>query len=845
MAGHLLSLLQIVILFFRERPMLSDLRFAFRQLRKSPGFALTAILTLALGIGVNTAIFSLVDSILLQPLPYPHQDRLMRIDYGPAANSDASFFPKGWIRALDQHSSTFTSISGFSASAESNVGDANSSNRVFGAEVMANALDTLGLHPALGRFFNAGDALAGHDPVVVLSYGYWKEHFGANPDVIGQSIRIDGISRQIIGVMPEGVHFPYSDTQFVVPTTFKGGNPIDAWAGFYLRAFGRLKDGVTPAQAQADLRHLQPGLLPMFPWRMPDQWARDMTVVPLLDSIVGNMRARLLLLFGAVGLVLLIACANVANLMLARAASREREIAIRGALGASGTRLVRQLLSESVLIGVLAGAAGLMAAALSLRLMTKLLPADTPRMNDLGLHWHAFLFAAGVSVFTGLLFGLVPALRMASPDLQGTLRAGSRGAAGNASHFRAAMLLVMGQIGLSVVVITAAGLMLHSLYSLSQVNPGFRTSRIVTAEVSMDATACQPYLGAPVSSETAKGRCLAFFQTLLDRARGIPGTENVAVTDSLPLSGRDNNYVYDAEGHPRAARELAFLATERTVSPGYFATLGMHLMRGRLLDDQDASGASRAVVINENMANHLWPHLDPIGRHIVSVDDEPSPGVLNPNTASIVVGVVGNAHEGSLSGGFGDELFLPMSRTNEQPVMYVLLRTRATTQQAADALRHTVAEIDPQVPVTRVRTLNEVVAASESASRSLTVLLLGFGILAVVIGAVGVYSLIAYIVSWRTKEIGIRLALGAPRLNIVRDIVLRSVALAAGGSALGLAAAAASTRLLHSFLYGISPLDPVTFISVPVLMILLAVVAAWIPARRAASIDPMIALRNE
>jgi len=679
----------------------------------------------------------------------------------------------------------------------------------------------------------------------VLSYGYWKEHFGANPAVIGQSVRIDGISRQIIGVMPAGVHFPYSDTQFVTPVTFKGGDPIDPWNDFDLRAFGRLKDGVTPAQAQAEMRRMQKLLLPMFPWRMPDGWASNTAVVPLLESIVGNMRARLLLLFGAVGLVLLIACANVANLMLARAASRGREIAIRGALGASGGRLIRQLLSESVLIGVMAGAAGLMAAAFSLRLMTKLLPADTPRLNDLGLHWHAFLFAAGVSVLTGLLFGLVPALRMAAPDLQSTLQSGSRGTAGSASHFRTAMLLVMGQIGLSVVVITAAGLMLHSLYSLSRVNPGFRTDRIVTAEVSMDSTACQPYPGSPTSSETAKGRCLAFFQTLLDRSQGIAGTENVAVTDSLPLSGRDNNYVYDAEGHQRAARELAFLATERTVSPGYFATLGMHLMRGRLLEDQDASGASRAVVINEHMANHLWPHQDPIGRHVISVDDEPSPGVLNPSTASIVVGVIENAHEGSLSGGFGDEVFLPMSRTNEQPVMYILLRTQLSTQQAADALRQTVAEIDPQVPVTRVRTLNEVVAASESASRSLTVLLLGFGVLAVVIGAVGVYSLISYIVSWRTREIGIRLALGAQRWTVVRSIVLRSVALAAGGSAVGLAAAAASARLLKSFLFGVSPLDPVTFLCAPVLMILLAVVAAWIPARRAASIDPMQALRNE
>jgi len=832
----------------RGRRVLNDFRFALRQLRKSPAFAVTAIVTLALGIGVNTAIFSLVDSILLRPLPFPQQDRLMRIGYGTVvAESDASFFPKGWIRVLGEHSASFSSISGFGADAESNVTGGGTAERVFGAQVTVNTFDSLGIHPALGRFFTPDDAVKGHDLETVLSYGYWRQRFGQDSSVIGQSIRIDGVSRQIVGVMPPGVRFPYADTQFVTPVAFKGGDPIDPWSNFDLRAFGRLTDGVTPGQAQAEIRRLHGLLLPMFPWRMPDQWASEMSVIPLLDSLVGDVRGRLLLLLAAVGLVLLIACANVANLMLARAAAREREIAIRGALGASGWRLVRQLLSESVLIGVLAGVAGLMAASFSLRLMAKMLPADTPRLSNLGLHWHAFLFAAAVSVFTGLIFGLVPAVRMASPELQGTLGAGSRGVVSKSSHFRAATLLVIGQIALSVVVITAAGLILHSLLSLSRVNPGFRTDRIVTAEVSLDATACLGPQPTSVADARIAGRCLAFFNTLLDRLRAIPGTENVALTDSPPLSGPDNNYIYDAEGHPRDARQEASMATGRIVSPDYFATIGVSLTRGHLLTAQDASGASRAAVINQHMAEHLWPHQNPLGKHINNVKDEQTPGVWHPNqpSASIVVGVVGNAHEGSLAAAIADEVYLPMDPANDQPVMYVLLRTQTDTAQAADALRRVVADIDPQVPVTRVRTLNEVVAASASAPRVLAILLLGFGVVAVVIGAVGVYSLIAYIVSWRTREIGIRLALGAPRWKIVREIVLRSVALAAGGSALGLAAAAVSTRLLHSFLFGISPIDPLTFVSAPALMILLAIAAAWIPGRRAASIDPMEALRNE
>jgi predicted permease len=811
--------------------MLNDLKFALRQLRKSPGFTLTAVLTLALGIGANTAIFSLVDSIMLRPLPFPQQDRLARIEYSAG---EVSFFPKGWIQALGEHSDSFTAISGFGADAESNVAGTDSSDRVFGAGVIANAFDTLGVHPAQGSFFTRDERVAGRDLVVVLSYGYWQQRFGQNPNVIGQTVRIDGISRRIIGVMPAGVRFPYGDTQFVIPVAFKGGDPIDPWRTFDLRIFGRLKDGVSPAQVQAELHRLHASLLPLFPWRMPDTWASDLTVVPLLESEVGATRPRLLLLFGAVGLILLIACANVANLMLARAAGREREMALRGALGASSSRLIQQLLSESVLVGAFAGIAGLLAAATSLQGLVRLLPADTPRLNEISLHWPVFLFAAAASVMTGFLFGLIPALKMASPNLQGALRSSGRGVAGKASQFRVSMALVMGQIGLSVVVITAAGLLLHSLYSLSKVDPGFRTERVVTAEVSLDATACRE-----------KGRCHGFFDTLLNGAHGVAGMESVALTDSLPLSGRDNNYVYDAEGHPRDARQGALLATGRTVSPDYFATLGMRLVRGRLLTSQDESGSSHAVVINESMAARLWPHQDPLGRHLIDVVDEPTPAVWKQDAASVVVGVVSNTHGGSLAGGFGDEVYLPMTTTREQPVMYVLLRTRADAAEAAADLRRLVKQVDPLVPVTRVRSLNEVVAASVAAPRSLAILLLSFGALALLIGGVGVYSLIAYVVSWRTREIGIRLALGAMRSQIVGAVVKQSLLLAVGGSVAGLVVAALLMQFLRSFLFEISVLDPLTFITVPAVMLLLALFAAWVPARRAASVDPMETLRRE
>jgi len=530
--------------------------------------------------------------------------------------------------------------------------------------------------------------------------------------------------------------------------------------------------------------------------------------------------------------------------MLARAAGREREIAVRSALGATGSRLVRQLLSESVVLGAVAGLVGLLAAATGLQALVTLLPADTPRLADVSLHWPVFLFAAAASVVTGVLFGLIPALRMASPNLSGSLHAGSRSVAGKAGQFRVSMLLVMGQIALSVVIITAAGLMLRSLWSLSQVNPGFRTDRVVTAEVSMDADTCPMWL-QNASNGAQQGRCQQFFTTLAERLRGLPGEESVALTNALPLNGRQGNYVYDAEGHPRDPRQGALMATGRLVTPGYFATLGMSLVKGRLLEDQDASGTSHAVVIDEQMAKRLWPHDDPLGRHLLDVSDEAQPAVWNTNAAVTVVGIVSNTHEGNLGGGYGDEVYLPVTPRSESPVMYVLLRTHESTEEAAAELRRAVAEVSSQVPVTRVRTLNEVVALSESASRSLTILLLTFGGLAVVIGGVGVYSLIAYIVSWRTREIGIRLALGAQRWQIVSGVVRQSLLLALGGCAVGLTVSALVAQLMRGFLFGVKAVDPVTYGAVPVMMILIALTAAWIPARRAASVDPIKTLRME
>jgi predicted permease len=808
-----------------------DIRYALRQLNRSRGFATVAILTLALGIGANTAIFSVIDSILLEPLPFPHQDRLMQL----SAGNDYYHYPKGWIREYQRRSRTFASISGYSLNVEYNVTGGGTTGRAFGSTVTSNLFDTLGVRPTIGRFFSPSEETMGQDRVIVLSNGFWKEQFGGDPNVVGRTMLLDGVNREIIGVAPPQIHFPDFETQFWIPVSFNTGDPYDPWAPMDYLAIGRLRDGVVPNQAQADLRSLHREMLALFPWRMPDNWAADVVVSPLLKSIVGDVRPRLLLLSGAVGLVLLIACANVANLMLARAAARQREMSVRSALGADTRRLVRQMLTESAVLACISGALGVVLAAMSLNALKLLLPPDTPRLPNLALHPGVFLFAAGVSVLTGILSGLVPALHAGKRDLQGALRLNAGNVFGNAHRFRVSQVLVIGQIALAVIVITAAGVMLRSLYRLANTDPGFQSQRTLTAQISLDRSAC-----------SHKGSCIGFFDNLLTRAEALPGVEAAALVDALPMTGYDSWFVFDAENHPRDPRQLALQGSSRTVSPSYFPLMGIRLVRGRLLNRDDESGASRAIVINESQSNQLWPNQDPLGKHIANVgNQESSPAVMDMNMASIVVGVVSDTHHESLEKDSGWETYLSFTPQTEKPVVNILLRSHLGSAALAASLRDLVMQLNPAVPVTKVRTLQNVITSSTAAPRSLTMLLTAFGALAILVGSIGVYSLISYTVSWRTREIGLRLALGANRLQIAELVLKQSLMLAAIGSALGIAGAMAVTRLMGRFLFETSPLDPLTYTLVPVLFCVVALVAAWSPARRAASVDPMVALRNE
>jgi len=496
------------------------------------------------------------------------------------------------------------------------------------------------------------------------------------------------------------------------------------------------------------------------------------------------------------------------------------------------------MLTESAVLATLAGTLGILLAAISLNALKLILPPDTPRLANLALHGDVFLFAAAVSLLTGVLSGLVPALQAGNRDLQGSLRLNAGNVFGTAHRFRISRLLVVGQIALAVVVITAAGVMLRSLARLAGTNPGFRAEQTMTAQISLDRTS--------VRDDCArKGSCLAFFETLLDRAQSLPGVESAALVDRLPMSGNDNWFDFDAEGHPRTPRERGFESSGRIASPSYFNLMGIHLLRGRLFNASDFSGTTRAALINAAEANQLWPNQNPIGKHIEYVVDEPAPSLLDPNVAYIVVGVVSDTRHQGLDRDSGLETYLSMAPRTEKPVMNILLRSNLGSTELADSLRALVAQLDPSVPVTKVRTLQSVITSSTAAPRSLTMLLTAFGALAILVGGFGVYSLISYTVSWRTREIGLRLALGANRLQIAELVLRQSLTLAVAGSAVGLVGAVAVTRLMSQFLFETSPLDPLTYSLVPILFCILALAAAWAPARRASGVDPMVAIRDE
>ena len=802
-----------------------DLRFGARMMGKSPGFTVIAVLTLALGIGANTAIFSLVNGIVLRPLPYSQPQHLVSI---------TDSYPEGALVALRANLKT-VDVAGYMDWTELNLTGRGEPIRLYAASVSSELFATLGARAEAGRIFESGEDQPGHDNVVILSDALWQSEFANDSNIIGRSVTLEGINRRIVGVMPPDFRFPSAKTQLWIPIDLDPRNVGAYWGGGFMPVIGRLHDGATIEQAQAEVRATLPRIRGMFPWKMPDLLWADSSVIPLQESIVGDTRATLLILLGAIGLVLLIACANVANLLLSRAATRQREMAVRAALGAGRRRICRQLLTESVSLAICGGGMGLLLAVNGVAWLKLLLPADTPRLAAVSIDWRVLTFTAAAALLTGLIFGFAPALHASRTDLSESLKNGGRLSTAPRSH-RLRRILAVAEIAAAVVLVIGAGLMVKSLWKLSHVNPGFSPGSIVTARITPNESFCKPV-----------ARCENFYEELIARIRALPGTEDAALVNALPLDGRFSGFAADAEDHPRNPSDPAFVLWESVITPDYLRVMGIPLLRGRAFTLADsAPGAPAVALVTAATAKKFWPNQDAIGKHVKR---------SWTNDWITVVGVVGDVYEHSLASKLPSYLdgavYDPYGNNigsggGSFPIeMSLVMRASAAHANSMELLQRTVASLNPEVPVSEVQTLPAVVAESLNAPRSIMSLFTIFAALALALGTVGVYGVVSYSLAQRTSEIGVRMALGAQRRDILRLVMADGTRLALVGVAIGIAGAFAATRAMSSLLYSVSATDPLTFIVVAVLLAAVTLAACYIPARRAMRVDPMVALRYE
>jgi len=807
--------------------LLQDLRYGARTLRKNPCFTAVAVLTLVLGIGANTAIFSIVDGVLLRPLPFPQPNRLVALTY---------YYPKGAFVVMRDQSRTMDVVAN-TDSTEFNLTGADLPVRLTGTSVSANWFAVLGAQAAMGRTFRDAEDRPGKDDLVILSHSLWQRRFSSDPNIVGRSVILEGISRQVVGVMPADFRFPSPKTELWVPLDLDPRKTGDYWGSSYMPVSARLRPGTTLEQARADLTQLRPKVLAAFGWRMPDDiWVKS-SVISLQEAIVGDVRTSLLILLGAVGLLLLIACANVANLLLARAAGRQREIALRSALGAGRWRIARQLVSESVLLSVLGGALGLGTAGYGLSILKATLPADMPRLANVSVDTRVLVFTALLSILTGILFGLVPAAGASRVDLTKSLKTGGDrgGASGNS---RLSRTLVICEVAVATVLVIAAGLLVKSLWNLSNTNPGFRPEYIVTARITPNESFCE-----------AAGRCQTFYNDLLVRVRTLPEVKDAAAVNGLPLSGIWATIPSDVEGYAVPAGAHVPMLLERVVTPDYLRVMGIPLLQGRSFTEADtAENAQRVALISKSTAERYWPGKNPIGEH------------FKPRWMSqwwTVVGVVGDMREFSMTRNLADWLdgaiytpYGPHAINDSGPErppaeLTLVIRTSQAASQFAGDLQSVVSQLNGDVPVTQIETLHGWISEAVAGPRSTASLFSIFAALALVLGAVGVYGVISYSVAQRTREIGIRMALGARREEVLFLVVGQGAKLAAAGVAIGLAGALLLTRLMDSLLYGVGASDLKTYAAVGILLMLVATAASYIPARRAMRVDPIVALRYE
>jgi predicted permease len=797
------------------RNFFKDVRFGLRVLAKQPGFTAVAVLTLALGIGANTAIFSVVNGVLLRALPYPAGERLM------TARSNMSQLDLDDVLA---QAKSFESAGGLTTQALDYAGGGEPV-QVEAGFVTHELFDVLGAKPSAGRALAPGDNVKGGERVAVLSHGFWQRQLGG-ADVSRATVNLSGQTYSVVGVLPASFTSPYGTPEVWIP--LRVGNPLaaDFRGVHFLRTFFRLKDGVTTEQAQAEMNVVAARLAEMYP---EENKGRTIRLLSLHEYTVGNVRPALLILFGAVGLVLLIACANFASLLLARASARRQEVAVRAALGAGRARIVRQLLTESVLLSTAGGLVGLVLALWGVDVLRSAGPESLPRLQDVGVDWRVLAFTLGVSLLTGLVFGLAPAWRGSHVDLHDALKEGGRGTPGAASGGRLRGALVASELALALVLLIGAGLLVKGFWLLRSVEPGFDPRHLLTMRVELPEAR---YKEIPKQAE--------FRRRVLEELNSLPATR-AAMVSELPLGGSSLTHNFSIEGRDVAVGDEPELYT-RSVGGDYFRVMHIPLREGRALAPQDNDGAPLVGVVNESFAREYFPNASPVGARVRWTYVKDAPQWIE------IVGVVGDVKHFGLDQPEASAIYTPYAQSRQawKRWMYLAVRSDAVDPSAlVGAVKARVWSVDSQIPLTKVLTMDEVAAVSVASRRFQTALLGVFALVALLLAAVGIYGLISYTVGRRTHEIGIRVALGARRRDIFGLVVRQGLVLAAEGLAAGLAGAYALTRLLSGIVYGVSPTDPLTYAALSLFLLLVALLACLIPARRATKVDPMIALRYE
>ena len=815
-----------------------DIRFALRILRKNPGFVAIAVLTLALGIGASTAVFSLVNAVLLKPLPYPNSGQIVFPwrQAPPGLNLGYNDLPWGRIEFLflSRESQTFQALGAFKSDSFNLTGSGDPA-RLDGLRASAGFFPALGVSPLLGRTFTADEDQPGHEHSVVLGYQLWRDRFGGDPAILGRSLELNGDAYTVLGVMPAGFVFPRAqempgsftfarEVQLWIPLALSRGALIPAEPS-ELAVVGRLKAGIAVAQGQAEMDVLGQRLQAQFP--QAKGWFTS-RVTPMARQLAGETRRPLLLILGAVGIVLLIACSNVASLLLTRSLGRKREFTLRAALGADKRRLIRQLLTESLLLASFGGLLGTLLTAAAIHFMKILGPASIPRLGETTLDFRVLGFALGVSLFSGVCFGLAPAIAGTRENLIESLKEGGPRSGESQATTKLRNALLVSEVALAFVLVIAAGLLAQTFFHLLSVDPGFHPAHVLTFELSL-----------PASKYTNQDQIVGLYQSALQKLRALPGVESAGITETVPMGGATESTALRIPAHPAADPNDRPYSNYTMASPGYFVAVGTPLLRGRDFLESDTADSMPVTIINSAMAKKYWPGEDPIGKQVGPLSR------LYP--VATVIGIVADTKRLSLREEPPPEMYVPYTQKVWPSLltMDVVLRTKVDPVSAAAAARETIHSVDPDLPLANIATLETLVDGSMTQQRFAMFVLGAFGALALLLASIGMYGVISYSTMQRTQEIGIRMALGAQRRSVVAMVLGHGGRLASLGIAIGLIAALAMGHTMASFLYGVRPTDPLTLAAVSLLLLTVALVACYVPARRAMRTDPVIALRYE